>query len=162
MTPQTAAAVAAGTVAVGGSGVGAAYFAGAFPSSMENKTEQVETYKSQAEKQFTDKEYIGGSKEGVKKFLVESTKDTTYQGKLEEVWEKMNETGLGTTASPVTRPDKGDVKTAGKEDGVADYASKWCEYTSKLPLRTVPSGTEANKDTWDAFKDACFNTKTSN
>ncbi|GCE63719.1 hypothetical protein [Candidatus Mycoplasma haematohominis] len=159
MSTQAVGAAAAGTAVIGGGGTLAAYAAGAFDPKVKESKQVQNTYKTLAEEELNaSKEYIGGSKEKITPLLSGNTVDETYRDTLSGVWSKMDDTELKTKQNPVSRPDESYVKDTSKSDDVSDYANKWCEHISEKQLTKIPTD-GSDKNTWDAFKSACFNTK---
>ncbi|GCE63895.1 hypothetical protein [Candidatus Mycoplasma haematohominis] len=149
MSTQAVGAAAAGTVVIGGGGTLAAYAAGAFDK---------DNYLTQAKKDSdikNKKEYIGKNKDEISKLLSSGTTDTTYQTALDGAWDNMDSSGLPS----ITKPEKTSVKDNTKASEVANYTNAWCEHISKKTLEKPPIDADADKNTWDAFKAACFNTK---
>ncbi|WP_216083448.1 hypothetical protein, partial [Candidatus Mycoplasma haematohominis] len=79
------------------------------------------------------------------------------QTNLSRVWGNMSETELKSQGGSVSKPSDADVKDNTKASSVADYVNKWYTHISSKQLDVVPKETtDTNKNTWDAFKDACF------
>ncbi|GCE63734.1 hypothetical protein [Candidatus Mycoplasma haematohominis] len=160
MSTQAIGAAAAGTAVLGGGGVTIAYAAGAFSAS-KTQEEERDTYLTQAKKELqATKDYIGNDKTRIQG-LLSSTSDTpAYKTTLSGVWGNMSETELKTKDSSLEKPADSEIQDSTKASSVADYVNKWCTHISNKQLDIVPTTSDANRNTWDAFKAACFADKT--
>ncbi|GCE63707.1 hypothetical protein [Candidatus Mycoplasma haematohominis] len=154
MTPQAIGAGVAGTAVVGGGGTLAAYAAGAFGK---------ETYLTQAQKDSEikgKKDYIGDNKTEIQALW----DDTNYKTNLKSAhWDNMDAQDISTSSKP-EKTVKNQVDDTSKKSEVATYVSAWCQAVSVKELDSIPRNAteDENKDhkRWEAFKFACFKTKT--
>ncbi|GCE63633.1 hypothetical protein MHSWG343_06300 [Candidatus Mycoplasma haematohominis] len=155
MSTQAIGAAVAGTAVVGGGGALAAYAAGEFTPTKTKEETVKNTYLTLAKEESdikNQKEYMGDNQTDIKSIL-EGSEKVTYQASLEEVWDNMNKEGIEPT---INKPNKGEIKTAGKENDISNYVNKWCEHIASKELGAKPQDTD---QTWQAFKKACFKTK---